>query len=160
MEWKMVRYVMTLILFLGSKMKCMMTLNLCLMSLKKILEINYIYEYLKQKMARRILWRVTILFISNRMGEDWVLFREKLRWSEGKNCNLNESIYFGELFNQWVGMFAWFSGAWCFLSFRHTLWKTWWWLKTERRLGIRFFTWFIVKLYFMLLYAALVIYSL
>ena len=44
----MVRYVMTLILDVGSNMKLITTLNLCLMPLKKILDINYTYVSLKQ----------------------------------------------------------------------------------------------------------------
>ena len=50
MKWneKMVRYVMTLILDVGSNMKLITTLNLCLMPLKKILDINYTYVSLKQ----------------------------------------------------------------------------------------------------------------
>ena len=44
----MVRYVMTLILAVGRNMKLTMTLNICLMNLKKILEIKYTYGSLKQ----------------------------------------------------------------------------------------------------------------
>ena len=74
----MLRYVMTLILAVGRNMKWMMTLNLYLMPLKKILEINYKYGSLKQPMAKNILWRVTIFFISQRMGERGGLFRAKV----------------------------------------------------------------------------------
>ena len=54
MKWneKMVIYVMTLVLAVGRNMKLTMTLNLCLMPLKKILEINYTYGYLKQQTER------------------------------------------------------------------------------------------------------------
>ena len=45
----MVRYVMTLILAVGRNMKLVITLNLCLISFNKVLEINYTYGYLKQK---------------------------------------------------------------------------------------------------------------
>ena len=50
MKWneKMVRYAMTLILAVGRNMKLMMTLNLCLIPLKKILDINYTYGFMKQ----------------------------------------------------------------------------------------------------------------
>ena len=56
---KMVIYVMTLILSVGRNMKFMMTLDLCLITLKKIIEIKYTYGSLK-KMAKNILWRVTL----------------------------------------------------------------------------------------------------
>ena len=49
----MVRYVMTLILDMGRNMKLIMTLNLCLIPLEKILEINYTYVSLKQPMAKK-----------------------------------------------------------------------------------------------------------
>ena len=45
---KMVRYVMTLILAAERNIKLMMTLNICMMPLEKILEINYKYGSLKQ----------------------------------------------------------------------------------------------------------------
>ena len=50
MKWneKMVRYVMTLILDMGRNMKLMMTLNLCMITLKKILDINYKYGSMKK----------------------------------------------------------------------------------------------------------------
>ena len=56
-------------------MKWSMTLNICMMLLKKILELNYTYVSLKQPMAKIILWRVTIF--SQRMGEKGGLFWEK-----------------------------------------------------------------------------------
>ena len=66
---KMVRYVMTLILAVGGNMKLMMTLNICLMPLKKILDINYKYGSLKQPTEINTLWRVTIfLFL-----REWVI---------------------------------------------------------------------------------------
>ena len=43
MKLKMVRYVMTLILAVGRSMKLMMTLNLCMIPLKRISDINYIW---------------------------------------------------------------------------------------------------------------------
>ena len=81
----MLRYVVTLILAVGRKIKWMMKLNICMMPLKKILEINYTYGSLKQPMAKNILWRIIILFISRRMGDRAGLFRAKGRLSEGKN---------------------------------------------------------------------------
>ena len=59
--------MMTLIIAVGKSMKWMMTLILCLMTLNKILGINYTYESLTQPMAKEILWRVTIYFISQRI---------------------------------------------------------------------------------------------
>ena len=62
MQWneKMVRCMMNPILDVGRGMKWMMTINLCLMPLKKILEINYKYGSLTQSTTNKILWRVTI----------------------------------------------------------------------------------------------------
>ena len=76
---------MNLILAVRRSMKWMITLNLCLMPLKKILEINYTYGSLTQPMAKEILWRVTIFFISHRKYESGGLFKSKLRLIEGKN---------------------------------------------------------------------------
>ena len=75
----MVICIMNLILAVGRSMKWTMTLNICLINLKKILEINYIYGSLTQPMEKDILWRVTILFIYHRMDERGGLFREKRR---------------------------------------------------------------------------------
>ena len=75
----MVGYVMALIIAVGSNIKFMTTLNLFLVPLKKILEIKYAYASLKQPMVKKILWRVTILFISKIMGERGGLFRAKGR---------------------------------------------------------------------------------
>ena len=63
----MVRSTMTLIIVVGSNIKYMMTLTLYLMQLKKIVEIKYAYDFLNQPMAQKILWGVTILFISHRL---------------------------------------------------------------------------------------------
>ena len=72
MECNMVIYVMTLILSVGRNKKWIMTLNLCLIPLKKILEINYTYGSLN------ILLRIKkILFIYQRMGEKGGVFRAK-----------------------------------------------------------------------------------
>ena len=70
-------FMMNLILDLGRSMKWMMTLNLYLIPLKKILEIYYTYESLTQPMGKDILWRVTIIFISQRMDERGGLFKSK-----------------------------------------------------------------------------------
>ena len=75
----MVKYVMPLILAVSNNMKLMITLHLCLVPLKKILETNYTYGSLKQPMAKKIMWRVTMLFISHRMGDRGGLFRAKGR---------------------------------------------------------------------------------
>ena len=71
---KMLRYVMTLILDVGSNMKLIMSLNLCLILLNKILDIKYTYGSLKQPTGKYILWRVKISFISQRMGDRDGLF--------------------------------------------------------------------------------------
>ena len=78
MKWneKMVRYVMTMILDVGRNMKLMMQINLCMIPLKKKLEISYTYGYLKQT-PKRTSWRVTIFFIYQRMGDRYGLFIEK-----------------------------------------------------------------------------------
>ena len=79
MKWneKMVIFVMTMILPVRSSMKCITTLNLCLMPLKKILEINYTYGSLKQP-TEKIPWRVTVFLISQRMGYKYDLFIAKV----------------------------------------------------------------------------------
>ena len=52
---KMVRYVMNLILDLGSNMKYIMTLTLCMMPFKKKLEIIYVCGSLNQPMEQNML---------------------------------------------------------------------------------------------------------
>ena len=76
---------MNLILDVGSNMKWMIKINICLMKLNKILQINYTYKSLNKPMAKNILWNVTILFIYQRTGERGGLFRAKVRLTEGKN---------------------------------------------------------------------------
>ena len=67
---KMVRCMITLILAVGRSMKWMMTLNLYMMLLKKILDIKYTYLSLTQPMEKYILWMVTIfLFLREWMTE-------------------------------------------------------------------------------------------
>ena len=75
----MVRCMMTLILAVWGIMKWMITLNLCMIPLNEILEINYTYVSLTQPMAKEILLRVTIIFISQIMDERGGLFRAKRR---------------------------------------------------------------------------------
>ena len=70
---------MNLILAVGRSMKWMMTLNLCLMSLGKIIDINYTYGSMIQPMSKEILCRVTIIFIYHRMDDRGGLFRAKKR---------------------------------------------------------------------------------
>ena len=55
MYCKTVRYVMTLILYLGKNMKFMVTLTIYSIPLNKILRIIYIYGYLDQPMVKKIL---------------------------------------------------------------------------------------------------------
>ena len=85
-QWneKMVKYVMSLILAVRRNIKWVMILNICMIQLKKIQEINYTYGYLKRPMAKNILWRVTIFYISQIMGERGRFFIEKLILPEGK----------------------------------------------------------------------------
>ena len=88
-------------------MKWVMTLNIFLIPLNKILEINYTYGSLEQPMEKNILWRVTILFIYQKMVEKGGLFSSRRRLPEGKiYCKGNEVIYFGELCNRWGDMVA------------------------------------------------------
>ena len=86
-QWneKIVRCMTTLILAMGRIMKWMITLNICLMPLNKILEINYAYGFLTQPMEKEMFWRVTILFIYQRMDERGGLSRTTQRWTERKN---------------------------------------------------------------------------
>ena len=71
----MVRCMVTLILAVWRSMKWMMTLNLFLMPLEKIIDIKYTYVSMAQLTAKEILWRVTIFFISQIMDEKGGLFR-------------------------------------------------------------------------------------
>ena len=85
-QWKkMVRYVMNLILAVGRNMEWMAILNMCMMPMKKIIDINYKHGYLKQPMSKNIMWRVRKLFIYQRMGKRGCLFRTKGIFPEGKN---------------------------------------------------------------------------
>ena len=63
----------------------MMTLDLCMIPLKKILEINYTCVSMTQPMEIYILWRVTIFFIYQKMDERGRVFIAKGRRLEGKN---------------------------------------------------------------------------
>ena len=79
----------------------MTTLNICLMPLKKILDINYKYGSMKQPMAKHILCRVTILFIYQKMGDRGGVIQIKRNINvRQKSCKVNEGVYFGELCNR------------------------------------------------------------
>ena len=133
---------MTLILSGGTSMKYMMTLNLFMMPLKKILQINYTYVYLK------VLWRVTLFLFIQRMYEIGGLFRAKQRWTEGKTSSKgNEGVYFDESYNKWGDMVAWLGGI--DVSYHSDTPFEWldYGYTTECRLGMIFITWCIVKLY-------------
>ena len=58
----MVRCMMTMVLAVGGSMKWMMEINICLIPLKKILEINYTYGSMEKPMAKEILFSVTTFF--------------------------------------------------------------------------------------------------
>ena len=94
-QWnkKMVRCLMNLILAVGRSMQYMMTLNPCLMHLKKILDINYTYGYLTQTMTQDILWRVKIFFIFLRMDERGGVFRAKWIWTKEKKPAKEIRVY-------------------------------------------------------------------
>ena len=64
----MVRYVMNLILAVGKNMELMITLNLCLIHLKKILEINYTYGSLKQPTEKLYLVEGNNMFYFSESG--------------------------------------------------------------------------------------------
>ena len=74
---KIVRYLMTLILDVGRNMKWSITLNIYLIPLMQIDEIKYSYRDLNQPINQNIVWRVTILFISQRLFEKGGLLRSK-----------------------------------------------------------------------------------
>ena len=74
----MVKYVMNLILAVGSNMKWTTKLNRCLMPLKKILEIKYTYGSLKQP-TEFFLVEGKIFFIYHIMGDIDRLFIAKVR---------------------------------------------------------------------------------
>ena len=74
---KIVRYLMTLILDVGRNMKWSITLNIYLIPLMQIDEIKYSYRDLNQPINQNIVWRVTILFISQRLFEKGCLLRSK-----------------------------------------------------------------------------------
>ena len=64
----MLIHVMTMILAVGRNMKLMMTLNICMIPLKKILEIKYTYVYLKQPTKKYLVEGNNILFL-----REWVI---------------------------------------------------------------------------------------
>ena len=58
-------YVMTMILDVGNDMKWMVILNICLIFLKKLLEINFIDGYLKKNSGKNdIVEGKNIVYIS------------------------------------------------------------------------------------------------
>ena len=61
----MLIHVMTMILAVGRNMKLMMTLNICMIPLKKILEINYTYVYLKQPTKKYLVEGNNISYFSD-----------------------------------------------------------------------------------------------
>ena len=73
----MVRSMMNLILDMGRNMKWTTILNLGLITLNKILKDKLYIRLSKKTMAKKILWRVTIFFIFQRMVERGGLFTEK-----------------------------------------------------------------------------------
>ena len=73
----MVRSMMNLILDMGRNMKWTTILNLGLITLNKILKNKLYIRLSKKTMAKKILWRVTIFFIFQRMVERGGLFTEK-----------------------------------------------------------------------------------
>ena len=73
----MVRSMMNLILDMGRNMKWTTILNLGLITLNKILKNKLYIRLSKKTMAKKILWRVTIFFIFQRMVERGRLFTEK-----------------------------------------------------------------------------------
>ena len=74
----MVRSMMNLILDMGRNMKWTTILNLGLITLNKILKNKLYIRLSKKTMAKKILWRVTIFFIFQRMVERGRLFTEKI----------------------------------------------------------------------------------
>ena len=64
----MVICMITLIIDVKRSMKLMTKLNLCLIPLKKILEINYTYVSLTQPMGKDIFWSVKIFLLSPENG--------------------------------------------------------------------------------------------
>ena len=60
--------MMTMILAVGGIMKWIMKLNLCIMPLRKIIDIKYTYGSLTKPILKEKLWRVTIfLFLKECM---------------------------------------------------------------------------------------------
>ena len=81
---------MTMIPATGRNMQLMMTLNICLMPLNEIIEINYTYGFMKQPTDKNISWRVTIIFIYQRMVDRYGLFIQKEDEQKAKiPCKVN-----------------------------------------------------------------------
>ena len=62
----------------------MMTINLCLIPLKKIIEINYTCGSLEKPMTKEILWRLTVFLFPR----EWII--------EGGYLEQNEDCQRGE----------------------------------------------------------------
>ena len=75
---------MNMILAVGRNMKLITTLNLCLIPLKKILEINYTHGSMKQP-TKKYPVEGNNMFFNQRMSDRDGLFIEKGRLPEGKN---------------------------------------------------------------------------
>ena len=97
----MVRCMMILIMAAGRNMKWMMTFNLCLIPLNKILGINYTYCYTNQSMVKKILWRVTIfIYLSDNGLERGVIHSKRKTTIRKTTCKVKEDVCFGELCNK------------------------------------------------------------
>ena len=76
---KMVTSVMALNIAVCRNTTFTMTLIICLTTINKTIEIKYTHGYLNQPMVQKFLWLVTIIFISQIMGDIGRLFRAKGR---------------------------------------------------------------------------------
>ena len=130
---------MTLILAVGGRMKWIMTLNLCLMPSKKILDINYTYSSLTKQMKKKILWRLTILLFIR----EWMI---KGGYLEQNEYNQKEKYPAKEmrayiLVSHVINGETWLHGLGGIDVSYHSD------IPTGCILGMRFVTWCIVKIY-------------
>ena len=65
----MIKSVMNMILSVGSNIKWMMKITLCLIPLNKIVDIKYTYEYLDQSMVQKDHMGGNHIFIYHRIAE-------------------------------------------------------------------------------------------